>query len=369
LIIQRYLYREVGLTFAGVFGVLTLVWVSHRFVRYLAKAAAGSLSGDLILELLGLKFAANLAPLMAPALYLSVLLAVGRLYRDSEMTALAAAGVGPGRLLRATLSLSLVFALGAGVVSFYLSPLAALASDEVENRAEDQADFSNILAGRFRDLSGGDRVFYAEGVKEDGRTLTGAFAQVRTRDRLHILAAEEAYLQRDPQSGDRFMVLVDGHRYEGEPGSVDFVVTRYREHAVRVEEGREESPARRIWGLPTTELLGSTAPARRAELHWRLSVPVSCIVLGGLGFLLARTSPREGRYGGLFVAVGVYFVYSALLGAGRELIERGHAPPALGLWPVHAAFVLTGLGIAFAQSARGRRLAVRLGRRLVGASA
>jgi len=363
VIIERYLSREVATTFVGVLSVLLLVWVSHRFVRYLAQAAAGSLAGDLILQLLALKVIANLAVLLPVSLYLAVLLAVGRLYRDNEVTAMLAAGIGPGRLLRTTLLLSLGFASLTAVVALYLSPAAARESDEVESRAEEGADYSNILAGRFKALSEGDRVFYAEGLADDGRTLEGVFAQVRTRLRLYILAAESAYQQVDPETGDRFMVLVNGHRYQGEPGAVDYVVTQYRDHAIRIEETREQARSRRIQGVATAELLGSADPSRRAELQWRLAVPISSVTLGVLGLLMAKTSPRQGRYGGLFNAILLYFLYTNLLGAGRQLLEQGKLPTWLGLWPVHAAMVTVAAAIAFGQSARARRLAARLGRR------
>ena len=362
MIVERYVVREVSVALAGVLGVLVLIWVSHRFVRYLAQAAAGSLASDLILELLALKLGANLALLLPVSLYLAVLLGVGRLYRDSEVTAMLAAGVGPGRLLRAVLTLSLGFAVLAGAVALYLSPAAARIADQVEARAKDSADFSSILAGRFKALSGGDRVLFAEGLAEDGRTLEGVFAQVRTDRQLYLLAAESAHQRRDPETGDRFMVLVDGHRYEGEPGALDYVVTRYREHAVRVEETREAAGSRRVQGLPTGELLDRGNSGRRAELEWRLAVPVSCVTLGVLGFLMARTSPRQGRYGGLFNAVLLYFVYFNLLGAGRELLEDGKVPLWLGLWPMHAAALAIAGSVALVQSARGRHLLARLSR-------
>jgi lipopolysaccharide export system permease protein len=364
VIIERYLFRETATTFAGVLSVLLLVWASHRFVRYLAQAAAGSIAADLILQLLGLKLLANLGLLLPVSLYLAVLLAVGRLYRDSEVTALAAAGIGPGRLMRATVLLSLAFALPAAAVSLYLSPLAARLADEVETRAEESADYSNVLAGRFKAIAGGDRVFYAEGVSEEGQTLQGVFAQVRQGERLHTLTSATGHLWRDPASGERFLVLVDGYRYQGAPGAVDFLVTRYREHAVRIEERREDGPSRRLQGIPSTDLLTSGVLAHRAELHWRLAIPVSSVLLGALAFLMARTAPRQGRYGGLFNAVLLYFLYTNLLGIGRELLEDGQLPAAAGLWPSHVTIALLVGGIAFARSAAVQRLARRLpGRR------
>ena len=360
MIVRRYLQRDVAGAFAGVLAVLVLVWVSHRFVRYLGLAAAGQLAGEMLFQLVGLKLAANLSLLLPPALFFAVLLAVGRLYRDSEVTALAAAGVGPGTLARAVLGLSLPYALAAAALTLFLAPPAARVADEVEGRAEERADFSNLLAGRFRDLSGGDRVLFAEGARDGGKTLVGVFAQVRTAHDLYILAAETAFQRRDGETGDRFLVLVDGHRYQGEPGSLDYVVTSYREHAVRIEDSRGPPASQRVQGIPTSALFGAGSPGRQAELQWRIALPVSCVVLGVLGLLLARTSPRQGRYGGLFNGVLVYFLYTNLLGAGRGLIEQGRVPAAFGLWPAHLVALGLALVVAAAQSSRGARLLAAL---------
>lgn len=366
MIVERYLRREVSTAFAGVLSVLLLVWVSHRFVRYLGLVAAGNIASDVLFQLVGLKLAANVALLLPPSIFLAVLLAVGRLYRDSEVTALAAAGIGPVTLVRGVLGLAVPYAVVVAGVTLFLSPPAAKVADEVENRAEDSADFSNILAGRFRDLSGGDRVLFAEGARDGGKTLVGVFAQVRDARNLYILAAESAYQTRDEETGDRFLVLVDGHRYQGEPGALDYVVTRYREHAVRIEDSRETLPSRRVQGVPTSELVGAESLTRRAELQWRIALPVSCVVLALLGLLLARTSPRQGRYGGLFNGVLLYFLYSNLLGAGRELIEQGRLSAAVGLWPVHLLMLALAAALAVAQSPRVMHRVAALRRRQSG---
>jgi lipopolysaccharide export system permease protein len=362
VIVERYVVREVGASFLGVLGVLLVVWVSHRFVRYLAQAAAGVLANDLILQLLALKLAANLPVLLPPALFLGVLLGLGRLHRDSEAVAMFAAGIRPGRLLGAAVVLSALYGLGAGVVALWLGPAAARVADGVEDRAAETADFASILAGRFKALSGGDRVLYAEGVGDDGRTLERVFVQVRTASRLYTLTSDTAQLRRDEGTGDRFLVLIDGYRYEGEAGSVDFVVTRFREHAVRIEEGRGGADGRRLDHRNTLDLIESGGREAWSELHWRLAVPLSVVVLGALAVPLARTSPRQGRYGSFFHAVLIYFVYSNLLGAGRELVEQGRLSPTLGLWPVHAVFALTALGLVRLQSAPPGYVRVLLGR-------
>ena len=91
LILQRYLFREVAQAFGAVLAVLLLVFLSHRFVRFLTEAAAGQISADLIFVLLALKVAVKLSVLLPLALYIGVLLGLGRMHKDSEIIAMSAA--------------------------------------------------------------------------------------------------------------------------------------------------------------------------------------------------------------------------------------------------------------------------------------
>ena len=69
---------------------------------------------------------------------------------------------------------------------------------------------------------------------------------------------------------------------------------------------------------------------------------------------LARTSPREGRYGRLFVAVVAYFIYSNTLSIFENLVERGKVPVAVGVWPVHAMVAVATVALLLAQNAGSR---------------
>ncbi|HEX22876.1 MAG TPA: LptF/LptG family permease [Chromatiales bacterium] len=135
------------------------------------------------------------------------------------------------------------------------------------------------------------------------------------------------------------MALVDGYRYEGQPGEVDFRIYRFDKHAVRLDEGEVKKMARRLWALPTERLWGSTRLNEIAELQWRLAMPVATLLLAWLGALLSRTSPRQGRFGKLFVAILLFIIYYNTLGVAKNWIVRGVVPPELGLWWVHAVLL------------------------------
>ena len=92
-------------------------------------------------------------------------------------------------------------------------------------------------------------------------------------------------------------------------------------------------------------LLGADEPKARAEFQWRSAMPVSAVLLCLLAFPLARTNPRGGRYASVFVAVLLYMVYRTLLGTAKNWVADGALPPMPGLWLVHAACLLTAVGL------------------------
>lgn len=355
MVIKRYLFREIAQSFGGVLGVLMLIFVGHRFIRYLRDAAAGDLSNDVIAQLLGLSLATGLVYVLPIAFYLAVLLAFGRLYRDSEITAMAASGIGLPRLLQATAGYSVGFAAVALALSLYVSPKAWGQIKELQRRAQQEANITAIAPGRFKEI-GGDRIFYAAGVSEDRRYAQTVFVRMLDDTRPLILFAQRGRIEREPGSGDRVVIMEDGHRYDGEPGQENFTITDFRTHAVRLEDNTTEDVTRHKDAIPTLALLASREPRDRAELQWRLSLPLSVLLLGPLAVLLSRTSPRQGRYAKLFYAILVYFIYNNLMGIARELVEQGKLSPAIGIWPVHLAMALLVVVAFLYQNTRGWRV-------------
>ena len=339
-IIDRYIFRETSQTFVAVTGVLLVILIGHQFARVLGKAAADQIPKDAVLLLLGLTSIQFLIVLVPLALFLSIMLALGRLYRDSEMTAIRSCGVSQHQLYRPLISLALILA---GVVAWFSLDVGPWARNRIvvlESTARREAAFGEIEAGRFLSTDDGESVFYAENVADDG-TFINVFIQRRVDERIEVAVADRAEIRRD-STDQRTLVLYNGRRYEGVPGSAEFRIIRFSEHGIPVtlpppvfrERGREQRS--------TAELMQSNDPKDRVELQWRFSLPVAVLLLTMLAVPLARTNPREGRYGRLAIAVLVYLVYSNLLGAARVWAEQELVPIELGVWWVHALlFIVT----------------------------
>lgn len=361
-VVDRYLLKEISLTLLAVVAVLLLISLSNRGLRYLAEAAAGVLPAEVVFTLLTLKSIKLFTLLLPLAFYLAVLLVLGRMYRDSEMTALAACGIGNGRLLRPVAAVAALFALLLGYLSFTLVPWAQQRAAAIEKEAEQAADITGIAAGRFKESRRGDRVLFVEELSADKREMRNIFVQMsRKGGRFAIQSSDTAHLGGDPASGDRSLVMEQGTLYEGRPGDGDWRVVRFASHAVRIKES-EDAPDYRPYDLRSTaELWG--APERQAagELHWRLAAPLSALLFALISVPLARIRPRQGRYGKLFTALLVYVFYYNALGIGRNLLERDVLPAAVGLWWVHLLVLLLAAGLWLREAGgwRGLREALR----------
>lgn len=343
--IDRYLIKEVMLAFIATVIVLLAMVLSHRLAGLLSSAASGALSRDAIFVLLGLQAIRLLVVLMPVGFLLGIMLALGRLYRDSEMTALTACGVGPGRIYRPLFMVAVPMALVLAGLSFYVVPWAVDLYFDLRFQARQHAQVSMLTPGQFREVLGGQHVIYIKELDRRSQELHKIFVQSTTRDDIAITTGERGYQEVDPESGARYVVIRNGHRYEGFTGRGDYRLGDFKRLAVRVDTGPVEEGWSRRETLPTQTLVDSPEPWHRAELHARIGGPLSLLLLTGLAPLLARSKPREGRYGRVVAAILVYTIYINLLSIGEAWLGRGYLWPWLGLWWVHALVLLFLLGL------------------------
>jgi lipopolysaccharide export system permease protein len=332
MIIRRYILREFALTLFAVTAVLLLIFFSTRFVRLLADVAGGSLPAELVFSVLGLELLQNLDSILPLAVFFAVLLALGRLYRDQEMVALNASGVGQLDVTRMLLVLAPFVLVLNGYLSLYAAPWAAERSGQIRHAAEHRSELSLLSAGRFTESKDGRLIMYVESLSDDQRELENVFVQRRGTESKSILASNTGYRYIDEDSGDEFMVMVDGYRYEGEPGKADYRITKFSKHAVRISEKKSPKAVLRRNATASADLWRSKNLRDTAALQKRIILPLSAVAFMILAVPMSRVKPREGRYGRLFSAVFVYVIYNNLIGATSKWVGNGELTPWLGMW-------------------------------------
>lgn len=340
MILERYIHREILSKLVWIIGLLVLVLTSHRFVDYLADAAAGQLPSDLIMKMLFMKMLAMLPRLLPIALFLAVIIAFARLSRDKELVIVASAGIADRFQLLSVFKFALVFSLLIFAVSFFLSPWAEGRVSELKRRAQVESDVTGISAGQFKEFSKGDRVVYVEELGIGKESMKGVFLQVRQREKLGVLKSDSAHYYIKPESGSRYVLFQGGRRYVGQPGMLDYEITHYRTYGVLLEQGEQAAISRGLDSLPSRELLGSDLPSYQAELQWRLSYVIAALLLPLLAVGLNYFSFGDRRYTPIFIGILIYFVYSNFLGISRTLLKRDDIPSYVGLWWVHLLLLM-----------------------------
>ena len=346
-IINRALLRELTTTTLAVAFIFIALFMVVSLVKILAKAAAGSFPAKLVFTLLGLQTVEILSLVLPLAFYIGLLLTLGRWYRDNEMTVLAACGVGLTQLLRPVLLIAAGFAVVVSLLVFYLAPVATRLVAQIKQDDSSRYEAAAIIPGVFNELKRGGNaseggVYYVESIDANDQ-MQKVFVATRHLGRQGVLVAKTGREVTDPASSDRFLVLNNGVRYDGTPGSGDYRVITFEQYTIRIELPAPVLRYTSFRAMTSQQLLADASAGGRAELHWRLSKPVSLLLLAVFALVFSYTEPRRGRYLSLFVAILAYFLYSNLLGVGEAMLKRERVPLALGLWWIHALFLAIGI--------------------------
>ncbi|MEP7312129.1 MAG: LPS export ABC transporter permease LptF [Pseudomonadota bacterium] len=347
----RHVLREIAVAFVVVALVLLVLLVTNQLAFVLNRAADGQIPSSVVVELLWLSVSENSVTILPIALLLGVIVALGRLYHDSEMAAAQACGVGPGTLYASAGVVSVATAALCAWIAFSAGPDAARRTYEIRGEAMRTAATRGLAPGQFRSLGGGT-VLYFRARDEDG-TLRDVFFQrrIRTPDqtdtgRIEVVLAASARYSLSADGNLYTVVLQDGQRHEGIPGQGAWSTMHFRQQTVPVR-----TPEAGLGGLDrvdvksASELLASPEPRARAEFHWRIATVIISLVVGLLAVPIAKLRPRRGRYTRVVWGILLYAIYANLLIAGRTLIEQDSVPPWLGLWWVHGLVALLGLAI------------------------
>jgi len=339
-ILDRYILREVALHFVAVTGVLAIILVSFRVVKVLDLAAENQFPRGVVMSLIGLWSVTDLTVLMPIGLFLAVMMALGRLYHDSEMAALQSCGVGVRQLYRPVLLLACIVAAVLTWLAFIVVPDVLGRVQQIKVAALREARLANLAPQHFGSFAGGDVIYYAERIDSNG-ILYNVFVQRRVGDKVEVTVANRAE-QRGAGESQQAFVLYDGEQYEGVPGNGRFRISRFAELGYPIRLPSPESGAQPVKSKNTIELIFSALPAERAELQDRLAGPVTALILAIFAVPLARLRPRQGRYAKMGLALLAYFLYQIGLATGKVWIEKETLPAAVGLWWVHV------LGLTFA---------------------
>jgi lipopolysaccharide export system permease protein len=309
-----------------------VIFASYRAAQYLAEAVAGLIAAKVVIYLVLLKIAIAMEVLLPTTLFLSVVLVLGRFYADSEITALFACGVGIGRIFKAVIYLAVPLALLVAFLSLYVRPWAYQQNYVLTTMAKTALDIGKWEEGNFYKIPGMNRVIYADKIKQEEKQAEGVFIQSDQGDKVQVIYAKKVQQYNDDSNGKPLLIFHEGYVYELSRTGEEGHFMKFRQSTMSIDFGKTKPMEYKRKAASTLRLARSSDLEDIAEYQWRLSTPISTLLLALLGIPLSRTAPRKGKYAklvGAVIALAVYYNTSAM---AKDWVEQGVVGPGVGIW-------------------------------------
>lgn len=336
---ERVLLREFGILAAAYFFVLLAILLVSSSSKLLALAASGNIASSAVAALIGFNVLATVPWLLSVTVFVTVLTALSRSWRDHEMAVWMSAGLSMRDWVRPVLTFALPMALLAAVLSMGLTPWAKQKSQEYREQLASRDDLSNVAPGLFKESASSDRVYFIENFTGAKGAARNVFMQSIQNGVQTLTVAAEGYLDTHAD-GERVMVLKNGRRYEGVPGQATYRIVEFAESQIRIDDQPRQVVSTATSAKPTVALLHSRDAEETAELNWRFAIPIAAVVLALLAIPLAYVNPRVGRIVNYLVAGLLFSIYNNLINLNESWLAAGRLPSVVGMWPLHAAMLL-----------------------------
>ena len=277
---------------SAVAGILLLVIMGSRFIRYFSDAAEGDFPVTILGSLMVFHLPGFMELILPLSFFLGILLAYGQLYMNSEITVMVACGMSPTRLLRVTLLPATVVAVLVGLCSLWLTPVGALQTEATLEEQRSRLDVSVLAPGRFQDFGGG-RTAYITDFNSDGTEMQEVLVHEQPmagaeKTHSYITRAGSGYQETNVDTGSRFLILEDGERYGVTPGRQDAERLTFERYTLRLGLSRDRQELNSLEYAPTTELWNDPAPRAQAQFQWRAGLPERCYPARRLMRLIGR---------------------------------------------------------------------------------
>lgn len=340
LTFERAVIRECTGTAGAIFVALFAILITTQLIRLLSQAVGGRIVPESVLAMLGFGALTQMHVVLSLTLFISILLTLSRSYRDSEMAVWFSCGVPLTAWLRPILKFALPLVLGIAAISFVLSPWAQSKSAEYRQRMDTRDDVARVSPGAFKESARGDKVFFVEAASDDLGTadqgkVRNIFISSVQNGRLGVMMSSDGYTETMP-NGDKFVVMVNGRRYEGTPGSPEYRVMEFERYGVRIESKEASQVELTNRNTPTWTLVQNRDGRNMGELLWRIGIPLAALNLALLAIPLGFVNPRAGRTNNLILALLTYMLYNNMISISQAWVSQGKMRFEIGWWLVHA---------------------------------
>jgi len=355
--------RETLKSQLAILFILLLIFFCQKLVRILGAAVDGEIPTNLVLSLLGLGVP-EMAQLILPlSLFLGLLMTLGKLYTESEITVMHACGLSKAVLVKAAMVLALFTGIVAAVNVMWAGPWSSRHQDEVLAEAKANPGMAALAQGQFQQASDGNSVLFIESV--DGSRFNDVFlAQIRPKGnaRPSVVVADSGQLSQT-KDGSQVVTLNKGTRFEGTAMLRDFRITDFQNYQAIIGHQAVALDPSDTDQMNMRTLFTTDTDRARAELHWRITLVFTVFMMALMVVPLSVVNPRQGRVLSMLPAMLLYLVFFLLQTSIKSNGGKGKIDPVIWTWAVNVLYLLLAIALNLWDTVPMRRFRSRLMRK------
>ena len=332
--------RELSRGFGATLVVILTIMLTMLLIRTVGQAASGAVAPQDVVLLLGYVALGQLPMMLSLSMFVAIVVALGRMYRDNEMAIWFASGVSLSRFVRPVLRTCWPVLVVVGLLVLFVWPWGNRRSQELRDRYQQRSDLARITPGVFQTSADGRRVFFVERESTDGINARNVFILNRDDRRESVTTARAGRLENERDS--RYLVLERGQRSDVDLRGGERMLSSFEGYRVLASEralgAGEDRPPRTV---STIDLVRQPTARHRGELTWRIGLVLAAANLLLLGIGLAATNPRRASNWNLLFALMTFVVYYNLVNLTQAWVVNGRVDMGAALAAVHgSAFAL-----------------------------
>ena len=345
--IAKYIRRNLVTLFFAIFFIIGLVLFGNQFVLMAQESVERGIPLQELMPLVSFNMIRDVSLILSLSLFLAIILTISQLYKNSEAVVMNSLGLNDKHFIFFIQPLVILSFIIIFFLTIYAVPWANQQKNIREEETNNASEFSFITEGEFEIFKQGEIVFYASESKSlntiGEQNMEEIFIYVFDNENPVIVLASEATKYIDSLSDSIYLRLKDGVRYQGIPSKDNINILNFDLYDLEIVSGELQNSVAiytKIEGKSTLDLIKEGDLYAKAELQWRLSQPITVLILSVIGVFLGKVSPRGGKGVNLLIGVIVFmFYYNGLLVA-KSAIELGQMNPIIGLWGVHFLMVV-----------------------------
>ena len=346
-IISKYLLKNLVVFFVAIFFIIGLIIFGNQFVLTVQESIEHGIPIQELMPIIGFNMLRDLPVILSLSFFLSIIISISQLYKSSEAVVMNSIGIGDKSFIHLIQPVVMLLFLLVFFLTIYAVPWAKQQKSIAEDETVNASEFSFITEGKFESFKNGEIVFYASessSVDNAGeQNMEEIFIYVSNKDSPIVVLASEATKYTDSKNESIYLRLKDGMRYEGLPGDKNVNILNFDKYDLEIVSGEVQkslSNFSEIEEKTSIDLFLAGGLLANAEIQWRLSQPISILILSIIGVLLGKTSPRTGKGVNLLFGVIIFMLYNNGLLVAKNSIESGQLSPLIGLWSIHILMIV-----------------------------